>query len=481
MFFLPEIDIKKNFMTLSSYKNKVDRWIDDFGLVNLLLCFLVLVEIGSFLSLYLEVLEIKVWRHDELLMLDYGYLGKLKGEGRWVNYLLFPYLVKLNPQIAIALSLVCWGYFSYVVAERFTNKILFSILFTFASLQIPAYYSIIGWPVTLLPTMLILAFLTWLSSRVSPGVLFALGGFLTFGGFNNFYNLLPLLLLSPLSSYDKKRALKCFCVWILFYLTGYAIAIIFIKFIGGSWGLRIESWRNPNRLDSFQDLIINLKLVKGAFSRHVKLMGPILVPVILIFSFCLFLKDFFTRSQRRLTFPFLATLAVAFACYAQALPMGLDVYDRTAFPMFSAILCLTLFIFQKNKLLGSCLCSILCLNCYLLNVESVHYFQIVTSTWLKHLQEIPVDPKSVEALHFCGTDKDVAKSVSVINKSQRLRNYHNEGLGAILRFQPAARAAGFYNFYSNNKSCSEIKDFDTTNSSIFKWKLKEHQLYLRFK
>lgn len=462
-------------------ENNIYKWFRDQKILNLLIYFLIFIGLASFISLYSEVLGIRVWRHDELLMLDYGYLGKLKGEGRWINYLLFPYLKKVNPQLAIIVSLVCWGYFSFVIAKRYTNHLLFSILFTLASLQIPAYYSIIGWPVTTLPTMLILAFLTWLSARVSPPVLFALGGILTFGGFNNFYNLIPLLLLSPLSSYNTREALKCFFTWIVCYLAGYLIAIIFTKIIGGNWGLEIESWRQPNKLDSFGDLIINFKIVKGAFIRHIKLMGPLVAPLLICGSLFLFFKELVTKSSNKLTFPFLAIVAVSFACYAQALVVGLNVYERTAFPLFSAILCLTLFIFQKYKLIGAVLCSILCLNCYLLNFETTHYYRKVTNTWFDHLTKIPVDPNYIIALHFCGEDSDVKKSESIISKSQHLQNFHTEGLGAILRFTPVARAAGFYNFDTNSSSCSKIKEFDSFSSSIFKWKILGNQLYLGFK
>lgn len=494
MFFLPTVDFKRNFMEFLNLKNKINKWIDRTNLIYVFLFFLILVELSSFISLYFEVLDIKVWRHDELVMLDNGYLPKLKGEGRWINYLLFPYLKKVAPQIAIVVDLSCWTYFSFVLAKRYTNHILFSILFTLTSLQIPAYYSMIGWPVTVLPTMLILAFLTWLSSRVNPIVLFSLGGLLMFGGFNNFYNLLLLLVITPpqqrnhysysfnqSATANIKEKLKCFLYWIISYFVGFFIALIITKIIGGVWGLQIEYWRHPNRLDSFEDLIINFNLIKDGFIRHIRLLGPAVMTAIVGISSYLFIKDFVIHSTKKLFFPYLAILAVSLACYVQALPMGLEVYNRTAFPLFVAVFGLTLLIFNQYKLVGSFLCCILCLNCYLLNIESTHYFTTVTNTWYHQLKRLPVDKNYITALHFCGSNADIKQSEQIIIKSRHLKNLHTEGLGQVSRFAPAAKAAGFYNFDFNNKSCSNIQNLETDDLSIFNWKVKNRELYLWFK
>ena len=73
---------------------------------NIIFGILVIFALFLFLRLYSEILDIQVWRHDELLMLN-NYESQMKGEGRWVNYILFPFLKTINPLHAIVISLLC--------------------------------------------------------------------------------------------------------------------------------------------------------------------------------------------------------------------------------------------------------------------------------------------------------------------------------------------------------------------------------------
>ena len=58
---------------------------------TILLFSVVVVAVYFFISLYFQVVHINVWRHDSIVMLP-DYLGKLREEGRWINYFLFPIL-----------------------------------------------------------------------------------------------------------------------------------------------------------------------------------------------------------------------------------------------------------------------------------------------------------------------------------------------------------------------------------------------------
>ena len=52
---------------------------------------ILVVLLCLFGALYLQVLDIHVWHHDALVMFS-DYMGKLRAEGRWLNYIFFPFL-----------------------------------------------------------------------------------------------------------------------------------------------------------------------------------------------------------------------------------------------------------------------------------------------------------------------------------------------------------------------------------------------------
>lgn len=194
-------------MSISLYQLTKIRsfFISNWEKINKTVEVLAIVLLTSFLfSLMLEISEIRVWRHDEIIMLS-DYFQKLQAEGRWINYLIFPVLQKVNPYFAIAISEICIFYFAYVVAIRFVPSQRIGLLFALLSCQLPSFYSIIGWPITIMPTFLALAFFTYISSKVYPYVVFLLGGIIFFGLFNNFYNLLPLLYISKIRKSDTKE------------------------------------------------------------------------------------------------------------------------------------------------------------------------------------------------------------------------------------------------------------------------------------
>lgn len=96
-----------------------------------------------------EILHVQVWQHDALYYLS-SYLVKLKGEGRWINYFLFPFLKAFPAHGSATLCVVLFGGFAYIAA----NTILpwkRALLFTLLLLQSSPVYALIHWPATPLP------------------------------------------------------------------------------------------------------------------------------------------------------------------------------------------------------------------------------------------------------------------------------------------------------------------------------------------
>lgn len=136
---------------------------------------------------------INVWRHDEVYYLP-DYWAKFCEEGRWLNFILFPALRIFPAHLAITLCYCCLFYYAFTCAKPFiANKN--ALLFGLAALQVCSLYDLLTWPVISLPSFLALAGFTFLKERLDWRAVFLLGGIIFSGGFNNFYNLLPLLYL----------------------------------------------------------------------------------------------------------------------------------------------------------------------------------------------------------------------------------------------------------------------------------------------
>lgn len=93
---------------------------------------------------------IELWRHDSMYYVT-SYDNKLSEEGRWINYLLFDYLRQVPGQLAVWLSYLGIAWFAYAMTFRYTNEVLFSLVFSLLICQIPILPAQLQWPETLLP------------------------------------------------------------------------------------------------------------------------------------------------------------------------------------------------------------------------------------------------------------------------------------------------------------------------------------------
>ena len=231
-------------------------------------------------SLLLKVFEIQVWRHDAIMMFS-DYFWKMRAEGRWINYFIFPLLQNVNPHFSIVVAEICVFYFAYVVAIRLISFKRIAFLFALLACQLPSLYSIIGWPITVMPSFLALAFFAYVSNKVQPSVVFILGGIVFFGLFNNFYNLLLLLYVGKISHSNIKKGISLLFLWVVSYLIGYIFMLCVCKVLTGDWGLAIESWRKPNPIHSYSDLIDTITYIDSVYT--IDNVNMQLIPVIIPF------------------------------------------------------------------------------------------------------------------------------------------------------------------------------------------------------
>lgn len=427
-----------------------------------------------FIALYVEVLNINVWRHDELIFLN-SYYGKLISEGRWINYILFPYLKFLSPHIAIFVNYICLFYFSYSCTKKYSDNILFALLLAMTTLEIPALYSIIGWPVTVMPSFVVLAFLTWLSGYCTQPILYLIGGVLFFGGFNNFYNLLPLLYLSSLCKQGAKELFQNICFWVCFYLFGYLIMLISVKILGGHFGLTIQSWRNPTPATDLVSLLQNIDKVVLDIKNHVRIVGH---KFLLIFTLPL-VAILIKKRLNAISKVCLVLLLVIFSCYAQMIPLGLHVDARTAIPFFIGVLSFSLIWLTFSKPVAILFLIVLGLNWNVMNTESIRYYTTITNTYRLHLEATGLDFKLFNKIHLCMSSKDLNQLERELVKNAQLNAHYNERIDAKYRFLPIIKSFGSTgNIDTNESRCSALLSDDCLSNQLYKYKTINNELFL---
>lgn len=443
----------------------------------LLYALLLIASAGMLVSVYTEILSISMWRQNAQMYMD-GYFDKLVSEGRWVNYLVFPLLKQVNPHLSLTVSMMSLGYFSYKCALNHTGDIPFALAFAMAAVQVPSFHSIVGWPLVTLPTFVILAVITYLSDKVRPAVLFLLGGILLFGALNNFYNLLLLLLLGRESGRGLKGCLLTLLAWGFFFVVGYAFALVMVRLLGGGWGLEIIAWRHPNPIHSWEDLFRNMQRALASLQEHLAPFGGTLLGIGLpLWLVCLFRRHGKRRADylpAALTFGLL--LAVALSCYVQAIPMGLAVYFRSAYPLFLAMLCLALPLFLVSRHAALAYVLLACIVYYSSSHASVHYFATLGNTWTAQVHHMDIDPKQTDMLHLCMTDREVRNAEQHVMQKEGLKNGITVGMGTVWRFRSAFLESGFHTIDVDGDHCGNIAP--TRSNDLFRYTTRGREAYV---
>ena len=440
-----------------------------------------LVLAGLFCSLYYAVLDMQVWRHDALVMLP-DYLGQLKSEGRWLNYLFFPWLKRLPPQFSIFLCLAFWGCFSFIAARRFTTDRRLCALFVLLSLQLPAFYSVAGWPSTILSAYAVTAAMAYLADRLGMKAVFFWSGFLLFGTFNNFYNLILLLYLKDIAESDFRSVVKIFFFWALFFVAGYVCMLVITWLIGGHWGLLIADWRHPHYVHCLHDILINVKTVWHSLKDNLRLAGPLSM-VLCLAGVCLLscVKDVLTgRKGRKVQGLFIlcALCAVAAAGYVQSVPFGLGVADRTAVGLYAALFVLALFLCTRCRTIGLAFILAIALNEYGMNVDSIRYYTGLTNTWLKSVQSMNVNPAAARGVHICSDKAQVRAAEEKLVRSLDLHNYSQEWFADAWRQRSVFQAAGFRQYDVRQDLCPRADQVQRQGNGIHSWVYREGELYV---
>lgn len=451
-----------------SHKNNIDNFI--FGLS---ICFL-LYCITCVLS---ETFSITMWRHDAIIHRDDDYTVNLIKEGRWLNYLIYPFLKQINPHLSTVVCLACLCFFGYKCAISLTSNKRISCLYSLSILLIPNFYSFVGWPLVGLPAYILLAWAAYAYDKFS--IYFVLGTSIVFlfGTQNNLCNLVPLLYLSKTKK--LKGTINLITLWIVFYLAGYIVTLLMVRKFGHIWGLQIAEWRHPNVMASFDDVITNIKVSYHCLKNHVHLFGHRIIFFILIFILYRIIVGLKRSSNRNVNiYTVLLVLCIGISCYVQALPMGLHVYDRSAHPLWIALISIGLITFFYSKNIAVLFIVIVAYSNFFLSYGTIHFYATVGNVWTDYVNKIHVDPRTTNNVYLCMTDQDVSLSVKKIVNNNKLNNYMTEGLGAVYRLAPAFKDQGFKNIKMDHQNCKLLEANNSNN--IFSYNYKDKDLFVWF-
>lgn len=389
-------------------------------------------------------LGITVWRHDEVYYLP-DYWAKFCEEGRWLNFILFPALQIFPAHLAIILSYCCLFYYSFTCATPFTDK-RNALLFGLAALQVCSIYDLLTWPVISLPSFLALAGFAFLKQRLDWRAVFLLGGIIFSGGFNNVYNLLPLLYLHEIYS-GKIPLLKLLVYYVLCFVLGFCCSEL-IVFLATGHGIQIADWRKPNYIRQFSDLLINFHKEYYYLCAYLGVLGKWWAPLLLGGIGMAALMSLLRRGQESIQAVvsfgkcLLLTVTVMLSPFCQAFPIGLEISMRTIISMYFGLLCIPILIFIQWKTLGLAILISLALMMFKPSYETLRFYQVVTSIWYDNLLKIDVDSKSYRIL-FLPDSVEMKLAEDRLKRRHGLYNYTRENLDSPMRWVPAAHAAGF--------------------------------------
>lgn len=448
---------------------------------NRLYVLLVLIGLTYIFRNIYELINIKFWMHDSAFYFA-NYIGKLKEEGRWINYLLFNVIREINPIVSILIHMLCLGYFSYKISNNIVKDEKISFMFSLAVISIPNFYSQIVWPVTSLPAFLFLFFLPYLSSKLSKIQLFLISSIIFFGTFSNYYFLLPLIYLPEFYSkeFSKENLIKflkeIILPWVICFLIGYISANIITYLITGQL-ITLASWRKATPINSISQLVKNFEKISNYFYRDlkqiIKSLGKINSILLLFFGFM--------TIQKNKIYYITSCILVILALYVTTLYHGIAIAERTSLVTWIGIAFLFLLNkikFDKDGTVNIILCLIVTISFARSSYKNIYNHSFLTQIYEKELinGKLKLEPHKYNKVIILITNKEINRLTSLISQREGLKVFGGmEGLDETRRtIIPLLKSKGFSRFgwspktviKIDNSSDIFIKSIDTESNLI---------------
>jgi len=403
----------------------------------------------SVVAILVDLSSIHIFRHDSIHYLG-NYLYKLKGEGRWINYLLFPYLKAIPGQAAAFLNILFFFSFCSIAFYKWTKNHLYSLSLALLFIQIYPLYSQILWPATHLPAFTILLLAALLAPRLPLFVFYSLFGLLFLGTMSNFYYLLPLLHLNRLDASSLQKnirivVLKIIPVWAMGFVFGYLVIIMMIYLLSGQHGMVIDPWRSPHYIQNIHDLTDNIQRSFSSLAIHVHNIAPgYWRPAALIAALLVGLSG--QRKQQYIPMILLA-VAIVLSHYVIILPVSIVIVERTVIATWAGIMASAFLIPSIEKWQRSLVVPIIALlsvSFYMHNHQSLKWYTTITNTYHDMLRTTsPLPPHQYAGVILQSDDKELAALNRALERKFNLTKGAQEDLDQDYRWKPAAIKAGF--------------------------------------
>jgi len=332
--------------------NKIFNFLNlnnEYKTINYLYFTLLLFSIFLALSIFYDILQIHIYRHDALYYMPNAetyYQSKVQSEGRWINYIFFNLFTHIPGSFLSIFILVSFGYFIFTAIYKWSQNYYYVLIVSLLFIQIPSFYDLITWPSTVAPIFLVLFLSIFLQKRLNIFLYYILFGILFFGTMSNYYYLLPLLYLSYFNDNDWKQNLKFVSfklipAWAIGFIIGYIITqlIIYLNF---NHFMTLASWRGPHYIHSLHDLVENILRSINYLERDIKsiFINKWLV-VLFIFSLIVATTD---RKKDLLFIPLGIFSLVVLIHYITVLPVGIYISPRTIVATWVGILAMSFFV-----------------------------------------------------------------------------------------------------------------------------------------
>lgn len=420
---------------------KLNQWIYILCLVAVLACVL------HQLQLYSESL---IFAHDELNCLG-GYGGKLETEGRWVNYILFPFLSILNPFSVLCFNYLMFGVFSYILFRNYTEKNV-ALIAAAVALALPPVCLLNQWPLTMCPSFALLLLAGFARKQLKPLSFFILFGILFNGVLSHFYFVLPLLFVNEKLPVFFKTLLW----WVLGYVVGFFIAELVTLAVCGTF-IHLSDWREPHYVQGIDDVVRYVAMVRESLTLQLKMMGGSGVLIVggAMLLLCLRIKKEFSRCL----IVVICSLLVALAAYAQSFPAGLKVAARTLLCLHFSVLFLIVLAMHRNVVLISVCCMLFGGRLTQVNDRQTTVWNAIGNRWIQQMRELPYNPAEVSAVAMVSTDDDFKSNADRIKTNLEMYSYTPQR-EAVASWYVVPKYLGYGNVYDGKNAEKLLREKD---------------------
>lgn len=391
---------------------------------------------SAILHLGILAFDCNVTEIDDICLLTPGqYSYKVGTEGRWLNWLCFPILALYSVHVAQLFNAICLYVFSFAVLRQFLG-VYRSTVFALVPLLFPAFCSLNYWPVTMVPSFLLIACAAVLHNKLREIYFFIIFGILINGGLNHFYFLLPLLFIRQ----DTAGCLRIILFWVMGFAIGYAVSNC-VTYLHSGHAIQLDVWRNPHYIRCCQDVFDNINRSFLQMLNQVPFFGK---PCALAFLLGIgsLIEQVLRRRLEILPALIVVTL-VSCSIFASTLYAGVDVETRSIMCAFFGLMLFLVCCLHKKPVILACAIFLMSMQQYRMTALHMQHWNTIRHVWQEGLASIPAFPHEQFRLVMVSSEGDMNALVHSIQKTYRVSPTQTYSSSSLEQWEASARAIGF--------------------------------------